>query len=179
AHDHEHLASVDGDLAGATAPGQARPRPLVRPDHRRVDVAESVDLGGSQEPDVDQATLEVVAEQLEHADDRGRAGDDRRIADAEWQALWPRPEDASLIDQLERRRDGPLGEVHRDVRQADADEADTLPLQGPRGGHDHHLGAAEGLDPHAMSSMDEYTALPSRRAVSTIRSAPSDAPPMR
>ena len=54
---------------------------VVWADHRRVDVAEPVDLGRAEEADVDQAALEVVAEQLEHADDGGRAGDDRRVAD--------------------------------------------------------------------------------------------------
>ena len=89
-------------------------------DDGRVDVAEAVDLGGAEEADVDQATLQVEAEQLEHAHDRGRAGHDRRVADAQWQPLRPRPEDAGLVDQLEVRRDGPLGEVDGDVRQADA-----------------------------------------------------------
>ena len=39
----------------------------------RVDVAEPVDLRRAEEPDVDEAALQVVAEQLEHAHDRGRA----------------------------------------------------------------------------------------------------------
>ena len=61
-------------------------------DDRRVDVAEAVDLGGAEKADVDQAALQVEAEQLEHAHDRGRAGHDRRVADAQWQPLWPRAE---------------------------------------------------------------------------------------
>ena len=101
AHDHEHLAGVDGDLARAAAAGQPGLRVVVVADDRRVDVAEPVDLGGAQEPDVDEPALQVVAEQLEHADDGGRAGDDRRVADAQRQALRPRPEHAGLVDQLE------------------------------------------------------------------------------
>ena len=48
-------------------PGQARRRVRVVADDGRVDVAEAVDLRRAQEADVDQAALEVVAEQLEHA----------------------------------------------------------------------------------------------------------------
>ena len=69
AHDHEDLARVDGDLAGATGAGQAGRRMVVVADDGGVDVAEAVDLGGAQEADVDEAALEVVAEELEHADD--------------------------------------------------------------------------------------------------------------
>ena len=106
-----------------------------------------------EEPDVDQAALQVEAEQLEHAHDRRRAGDDRRVADRQRQPGRPGPEDAGLVDELEVRRDGPLGEVDRDVRQPDADEADALAGELARRGHDHHLGLAEGrgLDPGARS----------------------------
>ena len=67
AHDHEDLARVDGDLAGAAGAGQAGRRVGVVADDGGVDVAEAVDLGGTQEADVDEAPLEVVAEQLQHA----------------------------------------------------------------------------------------------------------------
>ena len=40
---------------------------VVRADDGRVDVPEPVDLRRAQEPDVDQAALQVEAEQLEHA----------------------------------------------------------------------------------------------------------------
>ena len=56
----------------------------------------------------------------------------------------PRPEDAGLVDELEIGRDGPLGEVDRDVRQPDADEADALAGELARGRDDHHLGLGEG-----------------------------------
>ena len=112
-------------------------------DDGRVDVAEPVDLGGAEEADVDQAALQVVAEQLEHADDGRRAGHDRRVADGQRQPRRPRPEHARLVDHLELGRDGPLGEVDRDVRQADADEADALALERTRRGDDHHLGLRE------------------------------------
>ncbi len=77
-------------------------------------------------------------------DDRGRAGDDRRVADRQRQARRPGAEDAGLVDELEVRRDRPLGEVDRDVRQPDADEADVLAGELARRGDDHHLGLAEG-----------------------------------
>ena len=72
-------------------------------DHGRVDVPEPVDLGGAQEPDVDQPALQVEAEQLVHAHDRRRAGDDRRVADAQRKPRRPSPEDAGLVDELEVR----------------------------------------------------------------------------
>ena len=125
-------------------PGQARLRLVVVADDGRVDVAEPVDLGRAEEADVDEAALEVEREQLEHARDGGRAGDDRRVADAQREPGRPGPEHAGLVDELELRRDGPLGEVDGDVRQADPDEADALAGELARGGDDHHLGLAEG-----------------------------------
>ena len=153
AHDHEDLPGVDGDLAGPAGAGQAGRRMVVRADDRRVDVAEPVDLRRAEEPDVDEPALEVVAEQLEHAHDRRRAGHDRRVADGQRQPGRPGAEDARLVDELEVGRHGPLGEVDRDVRQADADEADVLLGELAGGGHDHHLGLAEGGLGHGTSSM--------------------------
>ena len=49
AHDHEHVAGVDRDLARAARPRQPRLRGRVVADDRRVDVAEPVDLGRAQE----------------------------------------------------------------------------------------------------------------------------------
>ena len=112
---------------------------VVGPDDRRIDIAEPVDLGGAQEPDIDEAALEVVAEQLEHAHDRGRAGHDGRVADAQREPGRSGAEHTGLVDELEVGRHGPLGQVDRDVREADADEADVLAGQLARGGHDHHL----------------------------------------
>ena len=154
AHDHEHLPGVDRDLTCTAGPGQARLGRVVRADDRRVDVAEAIDLGRAQEPHVDQPALQVVAEQLEHAHDGGRARDDRRIADRQRQTRRPRPEHARLVDHLELRRDGPLGEVDRDVGQPDADETDALALEGTRGGHDHHLGLGERRLRHGTASSD-------------------------
>ena len=145
AHDHEDLPGVDGDLAGAARAGQAGLRVVVVADDRGVDVAEPVDLGGAQEADVDEPALEVEAEQLVHAGHRRRAGDDRRIADAEREAGRPGAEDAGLVDQLELGRHRPLGQVDRDVGQPDPDEADVLAGQLAGRRDDHHLGLREGL----------------------------------
>jgi len=49
--------------------GQSGLRVIVVADHRAVDVAEAVDLGGAEKADVDQPALQVEAEQLEHRDD--------------------------------------------------------------------------------------------------------------
>src|SRR3954451_20407367 len=117
---------------------------VVRADDGGVDVAEPVDLRRTEEADVDEAALEVVAEQLEHRDDRRRAGDDRRVTDRQRQPGGTRSEDTGFVDELEIRRDGPLGEVDRDVRQPDTDEADALPGKLAGGRDDHHLGLREG-----------------------------------
>src|SRR5438309_7725230 len=106
AHDHEHLASVDRNLAGAATPREAGRRVGVVPDDGRVDVPEPIDLGRAQEPDVDQPALEVEREQLEHARRRGRAGDDRRVADAQREARRPGAEYTRFIHELEVGRDG-------------------------------------------------------------------------
>ena len=151
AHDHEDLAGVDRDLAGAAGPRQSGRGVRVVADDRGVDVAEPIDLGRPQESDVDQAALQVVAEQLDHADHGGRAGHDRRVADRQRQSGRPGAEDAGFVDQLELRRDGPLGEVDRDVRQPDPDEADALAGQRTSGRHDHHLGLRERRGGHRYS----------------------------
>ena len=144
AHDHEHLAGVDGDLARPAGARQACLRMVVVvADDRRVDVAEAIDLGRAEEAHVDQAALQVEAEQLVHAGHRGRTGHDRRVADRQWQARRAGAEHAGFVDQLELGRDGALGQVDRDVGQPDAHEADALAGQLPRGRHDHHLGLRE------------------------------------
>ena len=122
-------------------------------DDRGVDVAEPVDLGGAQEAHVDEAALEVEREQVEHAGHRRGTRDDGRVPDGQRQPGRPRPEDARFVDQLHVRRHGQLGQVDRDVGQADAHEADPLAGQLARGGHDHHLRAGEGRDgPSAVMS---------------------------
>jgi len=92
---------------------------LVIADHGAVDVAEAVDLGGAEEPDVDQAALQVEAEQLEHRDGRGGAGDDGGVADRERQSRRLRPEGARFVDELQRGGNGQAGQVDGNVRQSD------------------------------------------------------------
>jgi hypothetical protein len=115
----------------------------VLADDGRVDVPEAVDLGRAQEADVDQAALQVVGEELPHAGDRRRAGDDRGVADRERESRRARAEHACLVDELHVGGDRALGEVHGDVREADADEADALPGELAGSCHDHHLGLRE------------------------------------
>src|SRR5258706_5455747 len=69
--DHEDLAGVDRNLAGAAAARQPGPRGVVVADDRRVQVPEAVDLGRAEKPNVDEAALQVEAEQLVH---RGHGG---------------------------------------------------------------------------------------------------------
>ncbi len=102
-----------------------------------------VDLRPAKEADVDEPALQVEAEELRHAHCRGRPGHDRRIADRKRQACRARSEDARLVDELQVGRHGPSGQVDRDVRQPDPDEADPLAGQLARRGDDHHLRGAE------------------------------------
>ena len=109
-------------------------------------------------------------------DDGGRAGDDRRVADGQRQTRRPRPEDARLVDHLELRRDGPLGEVDRDVGQPDADEQTPWPSSA-RGGHDHHLGLGERRLRHGPLMTCRRSCPVAGRGDHPVR--PSDGPPMR
>ena len=142
AHDDEHLAGVDGDLAGAARAGQPGPRRRVVADDGRVDVAEAVDLGGAQEAHVDAPTLQVVAEEVGHGHHGQGAGDDGRIADGERQPGRLGTVGAGLVDELQLGGHGVEGQVDRDVGQPDAHEADPLAGQLAGRGRDHHLVAA-------------------------------------
>ena len=119
AHDHEHLAGVDRDLARAAGAGQARLGMLVVADDGVLMLPNRSICAAPRKPDVDQAALQVEAEQLEHA--RSTAVAPVTIVGSpmrQRQPGRPGPEDARLVDQLQVRRDRPLGQVDGDVRQA-------------------------------------------------------------
>ena len=60
---------ADAAISGAPpAPGSRVVGVVVVADHGRVDVAEPVELGGAEEPDVDAPGLQPVGEDLGHAD---------------------------------------------------------------------------------------------------------------
>ena len=65
-----------------------------------VDVAEAVDLRGAQEAHVDQAALEVAAEQVDHRHHRGGARDDGGVTDRQRQPGGPGTVGAGLVDEL-------------------------------------------------------------------------------
>ena len=151
-HDDEHLLGVDGDLARPARARQSDLRSPVGPDHGRVDVAESVDLGGPKEADVDQAGLEVVGEQLEHGGHLQAARDQRGIADGQREPGWLRSEHTRLVYQLQVRGGRALGQIAGDVGRADPDEAHPLAGQLAGRGDDHHLGRRVGREPDAHRS---------------------------
>ena len=66
---HEDVAHPGRDLRSAAAAGQAYRRPVVVADYGAVQIAVPVDLGGTEEADVDAATLEPVGEHLRHGHD--------------------------------------------------------------------------------------------------------------
>src|ERR671910_1461152 len=148
-HDHEDLPRVDRDLACTAGAGEPYLRTLVGADHRRVQVAEAVDLRAAEERDVDQPGLQVEREELEHRGHGGGNRGERRIADRQRQPPGPRPEHAGLVDELELRGDGTLREVADDVRQAHADEAVADAVEEPGAGDDHQLVLREGGVVHA------------------------------
>src|SRR5690606_11018858 len=72
----EDLAAGGGDLGGSATARQAGFRMAVVADHRGVDVAEAVELGGAEKADRDPPALQPVAE---HFRDGNRG--DRRVAE--------------------------------------------------------------------------------------------------
>ena len=65
------ISPASAAISGAPPPpGQTHLRLLVFADHRAVQVAAAVDLGGAQEAHVDPAALEPVVEDLGHGDHR-------------------------------------------------------------------------------------------------------------
>ena len=92
---------MDGDFAGAAASRQPHLRLRIGGDHRGVQVAEPVDLGAAQEPDLDAASLQVAAEQVGHRHGAQRTGDERGVADRQRQARGTGAEHAGLVNQLE------------------------------------------------------------------------------
>ena len=83
---HDHLARRGGDLRRAAGAGQPHPRRVVVADHGGVDVAEAVDLRGTEEPDVDPARLQPVGEDLGHRHDGVGGLGQLAVADRQRQA---------------------------------------------------------------------------------------------
>ena len=76
----------DAAISGAPPPPGSRTFGcVVVADHRAVEVAEAVDLGGAQEADVDPAALQPVAEDLGDRDDRVGGLGQLAVADRERQ----------------------------------------------------------------------------------------------
>ena len=83
-HD-DHLAARRGDLRGAAGAGQPHASGGgSRADHRGVDVAEPVELGGAEEADVDAAGLQPVVEDLRHADHGVGGLGQLAVPDGQW-----------------------------------------------------------------------------------------------
>ena len=81
AHDHQDLFGVDRDLACAARSREAGLRCGVVANHRRVQVAEAIDLRSAEEAHIDAAPLQVEAKEVVHGDGGGGAGHDRWVAD--------------------------------------------------------------------------------------------------
>ena len=145
AHDHDHPPGERRDLRRATGSGQPGVRGGVLADHGGVDVAEPVELGGAEEPDVDPAALQPVREDLGHRDDGIGGLGELAVADRERQAGRLRTDAARLVDEDATGSVQPASEVRGSARQADADEAARPIGQRPGCADDHHLVAGVAL----------------------------------
>src|SRR5262245_58079423 len=81
AHDVVKAPGVYGDLAGPSTSWEAGLGGFVVAYDRGVEVAEAVHLRAAEQSDLDQPTLQIEPKQISHRDGRGRARDERRIAD--------------------------------------------------------------------------------------------------
>src|SRR5690606_13712041 len=82
-HGDEDLAAGGGDFRSAAAAGQPRLWMIVVADDGGVDVAEAVELGGTEKADGDAAALQPVAEHLGYRDGGDREGAGVRVPDGE------------------------------------------------------------------------------------------------
>src|SRR5208337_4957877 len=122
--DHDdHLTARGGDLRRAARTGQPHLGATVIPaDHGRVDVAELVDLGGTEEADVDAAGLQPVVEDLGDAHHRVRRLGQHAVTDRQRQLAGLGPDRARLVDQHQRRRVRGPRQVGGRTGQPDPDE---------------------------------------------------------
>nr|WP_228546367.1 hypothetical protein [Halegenticoccus tardaugens] len=120
--DNDGFAGVASNFAGASAAGKPHFRIIVVPDDRGIDVAVPVDLRAAEEADVNPAGLKIVAEPLSHRHDALGVRREYWVADGEGKLGRVRINGPRLVDHLEVRCVGPLGEVAGEVRDADADQ---------------------------------------------------------
>ncbi len=117
---------------------------VIVADDRGVDVAELVDLGGTEEADADPAGLQPVVEDLRHAHHRVRGLGEDPVTDGQRQPVRLGPDRARLVDEHQVRRVRGPGQVGRRAGQPDADEAGHAVVQGAGGAGRHHLVGGEG-----------------------------------
>ena len=83
----------------------------------------AIELGGTEEPDVDPAGLQPVGEDLRHGDDRVGGLGQLAVADRQRQPRRLGADAARLVHEHAVGSVEPAGEVGGRARQADADEA--------------------------------------------------------
>src|SRR5918994_7098315 len=104
--DHHSSTSMDCYLGGSAA---AREPDLGMPivsDHGRIDVSIAIDLGAAEKADLDPAILQQGLENVHHAADHERSGDEGRIADRDWKSLGDCAYCAGFVDQHQVGRVG-------------------------------------------------------------------------
>ena len=99
AHHDDHLAARGGDLRCASGSGQPDVRFVVVADHGGVEIGQPVDLGRSQEADVDPARLEPVVEDLGDRDDGIRGVRQLAVTDRQRKPGRLGPDGAGLVDE--------------------------------------------------------------------------------
>ena len=169
--DDEDLAGERRDLRRTARAGQTDLRPLVGPDDRRVDVAETVDLGRAEKAHRDTPALEPVAEDLRRRDHRvGRLGE-LAVADGKRQDAGLRADRAGFVDQHHVRRVRRAGQIGCGARQPDTDEADRAVAEQAGRGDRHHLVGGEAPFSHGRPRRRSARSRRNRRC--RARGAPS------
>ena len=102
-----------------------------------IDIPIFIDLGSAQKADIHVTALQVVGEDVVHADHRQCSADQCRVANGEGQPGWFRPDDAGFVDHYQFRGVRPLGEVAGQVGLSNPNEDHVAILQEPCGVYDH------------------------------------------
>ncbi|MNJ12662.1 hypothetical protein D3C77_68560 [compost metagenome] len=158
--DNQHLLGRTGNFRCATGAWQAHFRLMIVANHGGVDVAETVNLGRTEEAHINTTTLQPVAENLAGGDHGVSGFSQLAVTDRQWQHARLGADRAGLIDQHHVWRGGQARQVGGLGRQADTDEAHGTITQTTGGGDGHHFiggvahcAASEALASFALNSV--------------------------
>src|SRR5579862_4947568 len=101
--DDDSASGMCRNLGRAARAGQADGWRRVVANDGRVDVAPPINLRAAQEAYADAAILQHVLEDVRHAGDHEAAGDERGIADRDWQAFRYGAHGSGFVDKNQVR----------------------------------------------------------------------------